>query len=126
MGGEMDLKAFIESTWFKGLARGAMLFGVPALMSLSGFVGYTLQSVQGAQTALRNDVTEIQRTQANRADVNDQFQAEITADVGGVKQSLFIVQTDVATIKGILQEMQRQSGNTRTSALELKPLATIE
>lgn len=108
MGDEMTLRQFVESTWFKGLSRGAMLLGIPALTALSGFVGYTLNGVQAEQTTLKSDIAEIQQTQGSRAAVNDEFQAEITVDVAGVKSSLFIVQTDVATIKGILQEMQRR------------------
>jgi len=115
MGEDMSLRQFVESTWFKGLSRGAMLLGIPALTALSGFVGYTLNGVQAEQYTLRTDIAEIRETQGDRAAVADTFQAEITADVAGVKSSLFIVQTDVATIKGILQEMQRRDVAARFS-----------
>lgn len=109
MGDEVTLKQFVESTWFKGLSRGAMLLGIPALTALSGFVGYTLNGVQMEQDVLKLDIAEIRETQGDRAAVNDQFQAEITADVAGMKSAVFIVQTDVATIKGILQGMERRN-----------------
>lgn len=115
MGDEMTLRQFVESTWFKGLARGTMLLGIPALMSASGFVGYTLNSVQAEQLRIKGEVAEVQQTIGTRAQVNDDFQADITADVAGVKAdvsgvkaTMLAVQTDVATIKGILQEMQRR------------------
>lgn len=107
-GVDMTLREFVESTWFKGLSRAAMLLGVPALTALSGFVGFTLSGVTADQARLSREVAEIQRVQGDRADVNDTFQASITSDVSGVKTALFTVQTDVATIKGILQEMQRR------------------
>lgn len=117
-GGEMTLREFVESTWFKGLSRGAMLLGVPALTAISGFVGYTLNSVTGEQNRLRTEVAQIQQVQAQRADVNDKFQADVTTDLANVKTSVFTVQTDVATIKGILQQMQRQSlASTSPTAL---------
>jgi hypothetical protein len=115
MGGEMELKTFIESTWFKGMARAAMLFGLPALMAISGYVGATLTDVRAKNDALRADVDTIQRTQQARADVNDEFQAEVATSFATVNDELktlratgVATQTDVALIKGILQEMQRR------------------
>lgn len=104
----MTFKQFVESTWFKGLARGAMLFGLPTLSATSAFVGYTLSGVQAEQSLLKREVAEITQTQTTRAQVNDEFQTDITSEVVTVKNALFLVQTDVATIKGILQEMQRR------------------
>lgn len=114
MGDEMTLRQFVESTWFRGLSRGAMLLGIPALTALSGFVGYTLNGVQAEQTTLRTDIAEIRETQGDRADVADTFQAEITADVAmvdakieKVSDNVASVKEDVANIFGILSAMQQ-------------------
>ena len=120
MGDEMTLRQFVESTWFKGLARGTMLLGIPALMSASGFVGYTLNSVQAEQLRIKGEVAEVQQTIGTRAQVNDDFQADITADVAGLKSSLFIVQTDVATIKGILQGLERRDAAALSSSSSIR------
>lgn len=115
MGDEMTLRQFVESTWFKGLSRGAMLLGIPALTALSGFVGYTLNGVQAEQTTLKADVAEIREIQGDRAEVADGFQAEISGDVAAIDtkvekltDAMSLVQQDVARIVGIVTEMQRR------------------
>lgn len=100
----MTLKQFVESTYFKGLARLCMIIVVPALLSVGGFI-----------LTLMGDVAGVKSTQVARAQDNDRFQAAISSDVAEVKDGIAGVQTDVAgvkldvaTIRGILQEMQRR------------------
>lgn len=100
----MTLKQFVESTYFKGLARLCMIIVVPALLSVGGFI-----------LSLMGDVAGVKDTQAVRAADNDRFQAAISSDVAEVKDGVSAVQVDVAGVKielakvsGILQEMQRR------------------
>lgn len=106
----MTLKQFVESTWFKGLARLCMVVAVPALLSVGGLI-----------LGLMGDVGGVKAFSAARAADQEKFQASIAGDVSGVKDdiaavkaNLGMVQIDVATIKGILQEIQRRDVPQRT------------
>lgn len=108
----MTLKQFVESTYFKGLARLCMIIVVPALISVGGFI-----------LSLMGDVAGVKDTQAVRAADGERFQAAIISDVGDVKADVAevkdgvgAVQTDISGVKielakltGILSEMQRRS-----------------
>jgi septal ring factor EnvC (AmiA/AmiB activator) len=101
---EMNLKQFIESVWFKGLSRLAMLVGVPALSFTSVFVGYVLNDVRADQVLLRTEVAEQDRaTSGIRDDI-----ASVKTQITNVGSSVSSLQLDVAKITGILQEMQRR------------------
>lgn len=100
----MTLKQFVESTYFKGLARLCMIIVVPALLSVGGFI-----------LSLIGDVNGVRDTQAARAADNDRFQTTISSDVAEVKDGVSAVQVDLSGVKielakvtGILQEMQRR------------------
>ena len=120
----MTLKQFVESTYFKGLARLCMIIVAPAIISVGGFI-----------LVLAGDVAGVKDTQADRAADNDRFQAAIISDVGDVKSDVAevkdgvsSVQVDVSGVKlelakltGILQEMQRRDialGNARAYQLQ--------
>lgn len=103
-GAEMTLNQFVESKWFKLLARGCMVLLLPAVISLGSYI-----------LVLVNDVSNVQETQAARAVDNDRFQAAIIGDVTEVKEGVALVQSDVSSVKldialmrGVLQEMQRR------------------
>lgn len=104
-GAEMTLNQFVESKWFKLLARGCMVLLLPAVISLGSYI-----------LVLVGDVSKVQETQAARAVDNDRFQAAIIGDVTEVKEGVALVQSDVSSVKldialmrGVLQEMQRQA-----------------
>ena len=101
---EMTLNQFVESKWFKLLARGCMVLLLPAVISLGSYI-----------FVLVGDVANVQAVQASRAVDNDRFQAAITDDVTEVKEGVALVQSDlssakldIAMIRGMLQEMQRR------------------
>lgn len=111
----MTARQFLESSWFKLLWRGVIVVGIPALSGVSAYAGYTLNSVYGQQAELTREVAAIQETQTDRADVaderaviNDEFQAEMTAKVEKIDDAIASVQLDVARIVGIVSEMQRR------------------
>ena len=118
----MTARQFLESSWFKLLWRGVIVFGIPALSCISAYAGYTLKSVYDQQATLTAQVTtikaeqaETQETLAERAAVNDDFQTEIRSDVAAVdgkvekvSAALSQVQIDVARIVGMVTEMQRR------------------
>lgn len=111
MGDEMTLRQFIESTWFKGMARGAMV----AFPLAAGYVGMTLANVQSRVGDVEASMIVVSQNQVSRASDNERFQALITSEVRAVDANVDslatkfqAVQLDVATIRGILQEMQRR------------------
>jgi hypothetical protein len=108
---DVTLKQFVESTWFKGLARGAMILVAMA----STYIGATLFQVQSAQSKVASDLIVVTQTQTSRARDGELFQSAITADVTEVKESVDAVRDElgdvklgVATMTGILREMQRR------------------
>lgn len=108
---EVSLKAFIDSTWFKGLARGAMILGAVA----TGYAGAALTGVQSRTQIVEQSVVEIKEAQAVRAKDNENFQAatvrsfsDLDTEVVGVRVELSKVTSELGKITGILTEMQRQ------------------
>jgi|JI9StandDraft_1071089.scaffolds.fasta_scaffold283142_2 hypothetical protein len=108
---EVSLKAFIDSTWFKGLARGAMILGAVA----TGYAGAALTGVQSRTQIVEQSVVEIKEAQAVRAKDNEIFQAatvrsfsDLDTEVAGVRVELSKVTSELGKITGILTEMQRQ------------------
>ncbi len=108
---EVSLKGFIESTWFKGLARGAMILGAVA----TGYAGAALTGVQSRTQIVEQSVVEIKEAQAVRAKDTENFQAatvhsfsDLDTEVAGVRVELSKVTSELGKITGILTEMQRQ------------------
>ena len=108
---EVSLKAFIDSTWFKGLARGVMILGAVA----TGYAGAALTGVQSRTQIVEQSVVEIKEAQAVRAKDNENFQAatvqsfsDLHTEVAGVRVELSKVTSELGKITGILTEMQRQ------------------
>ncbi len=108
---EVSLKAFIDSTWFKELARGAMILGAVA----TGYAGAALTGVQSRTQIVEQSVVEIKEAQAVRAKDNENFQAatvqsfsDLHTEVAGVRVELSKVTSELGKITGILTEMQRQ------------------
>lgn len=108
---EVSLKAFIDSTWFKGLARGAMILGAVA----TGYAGAALTGVQSRTQIVEQSVVEIKEAQAVRAKDNEIFQAatvrsfsDLDTEVAGVRVELSKVTSELGKITGILTEMQRR------------------
>lgn len=101
---EMTLNQFVESKYFKLLARGCMVLLLPAVISLATFI-----------VGLMGDVATVKEIQTARAADNDRFQAAIISDVSDVKSGVAVLKDDlgsakldIAMIRGMLQEMQRR------------------
>lgn len=108
---EVSLKAFIDSTWFKALVRGAMILGAVA----TGYAGAALTGVQSRTQIVEQSVVEIKEAQAVRAKDNEIFQAatvrsfsDLDTEVAAVRVELSKVTSELGKITGILTEMQRR------------------
>jgi hypothetical protein len=109
---EVTLKAFVESVWFKGLARGAMIGGAV----IGGYVGYILTSVKTDVAQLQTNVDTVKDALDIRVRDQESFQSEVDRDLGTINKkvdtldlNVDTMQTDVATVKGILIQMQRET-----------------
>ena len=107
---EVSLKAFVESTWFKGLARAAMI----VVAAGAGYVGALLTNINARTQALESSVVDVREAQAVRAQDNENFQAytvksftDLDVDMAGVRTSLSGMNAKLGEISGILQQMQR-------------------
>lgn len=121
-GHDMSLRDFVESVWFKGLARGAMVL-IPIAM---GYAGWTLNDINSKlddrTVALdhRLDATELALADANdilklRAQDNESFQRSVARqfteqgkDLDVLKAQGAATQNALATVQGILEEMRRR------------------
>lgn len=109
---EVSLKAFIESVFFKGLARGAMIFVAAA----AGYIGAVLTAVNTRTGALETTVTRIQEVQAVQAQDSRSFQAftvrsfsDLDGELAAARSDISAVNAKLGEISGTLQEMQRQN-----------------
>lgn len=121
-GHDMSLRDFVESVWFKGLARGAMVLA-PLIV---GYAGWTLNDINDKldtrTIALdkRLDATELALDDANdtlavRASDNETFQRDVARqfseqgkDLDVLKAQGAATQNALATVQGILEEMRRR------------------
>lgn len=101
----MTLKQFVESTWFKLLARCAAVVGT----IVAGAAATYFFALGG-----RVDLVEI--TQRERTVLVDNTLGRVedkvdgaVSDISEIKSDISTTREDVATMKGILQEMQRRS-----------------
>lgn len=111
MGDEMTLTDFVENKWFKLLSRGAMV----VVMGVSGYIGVRLAlydariaSVETKVAGVVTTVDDVSDTQTERAAINDDFQVSVATEFDQLNNKVSAVQIDMATIKGILAEMQRR------------------
>lgn len=112
MGDEMaSLTAFVESKWFKLASRGLMIVTAAA----SSYIGVRLATYDTRIASVETVVSDVSDTQTERALVNDGFQTSVATEFDQLNSKVSAVQLDVATIKGILAEIQRRDVAQRMS-----------
>lgn len=110
---EVTLKAFVESTWFKGLARVAMIVGTV----IGGFVGASFGNLQSRVSGLEDAQIAMSATQQERVKDNEEFQSSVRNQFTNLRAALNVLQSDTDEMKGILTEMQRQDVATIPSVV---------
>lgn len=100
----MTLEQFIDNKWMKLLTRGAMI----AVAAGSGYIGVRLAMYESRILGVETSVSDVSETQLQRALVNDQFQASVTTELDRLNAKASALQLDMATVRGILTEMQRR------------------
>src|SRR5689334_14057479 len=128
----MTLKQFVESVWFKGLARGAMVL-TPLL--IGGFAGAWALVTNGVSTdlvAAQKKIAGVAELQESRATDSEAFQTEVRGAIKGINgrldavdDKMFTVKVDIGVIKRLLQESRPASSpiSPNTVPLELQVMA---
>lgn len=109
---EVTLRAFIESVWFRGLARGAAILGS---LLITGFIGTWAWMTWGVigpdLTLAKANIASVATVLESRTADSEAFQSEvrgavkvITEDVAALSTDVFSVRVDIGVIKRLLQE----------------------
>lgn len=119
---EMTLAQFIESKWFKLLARAASIAG----FALAGGAMTYFLALGGRVTAIEQD--RALRIQANdtRLTAIEQKIGAVQADIGSVKNDTATLTKDTSVMRGILLELQRRdTASLRAPAFDASDFAQL-
>lgn len=104
MPNEIAFRDLIESIWFKGLSRLAMLAAAGVLAIGGPVFAWAVTDTRTRIVALEHDVGQQQAfaTSAVKA------QQDIRSDVATMQSDITVLKIDMGVVRGILQEMQRR------------------
>lgn len=126
---EVTLRAFIESVWFRGLARGAAILGS---LLITGFIGTWAWMTWGVigpdLTLAKANIASVATVLESRTADSEAFQSEvrgavkvITEDVAALSTDVFSVRVDIGVIKRLVIEL-RDQGKAAALPLPSDPL----
>lgn len=92
---EVSLKAFVESTWFKGLARAAMFVGAIGI----GYIAGQLSNIDYRTDKMETAVQEIKETQGLRAKDNENFQTFVATSFSSVDAKFSAQRTEFSDFR---------------------------
>lgn len=124
----MTFRQFIDSVWFRGISRTAMIL-TPLMLAGFGLVWWLVSTDATKQVVeLRSVVSDVKVTQTARANDSETFQTEVrqaVADIGkkvdDVSDDLFATKVDVGVIKRLVTELRNES--VAAAALDPRALA---
>lgn len=143
---EVSLRQFIESTWFKGLSRGAMIL---CTVILAGFAttwaivaGNTSTRVEALELTVKQELPAVKQkvegvsdTLAIRAKDSEAFQQEVRDSVADLKASqrsqrnlIIAMQADVNETKvavGVIQKLLQDRSDVAVTDGNPFPLAAV-
>lgn len=107
---DVSLEVFIDSKWFKAIARGSMI----VCCGLMGWVTAQLNGIDGRTDGLEAGVGDLRSTLAARVTDNEEFQRDVSTDLTAIRGAQLVFQgdmvtlkTDIATMRGMLQSIAR-------------------
>lgn len=103
MPNELTLKQWIESVWFKGLARLSMIVTGVLFTGFLGAWAVVAGNTDHKVTKLEATIADVAGVQISRATDAESFQTEVRAAVAGVKADIYAVKVDIGVIKRLLQ-----------------------
>jgi hypothetical protein len=106
---EVTLRQWIDSVWFRGLSRAAMLLSTFVLMAFAGAWAMVAGDTTKRVVALEKSVAAVSTVQTARAVDSESFQTEVRGNIVDVKNDLFKLKVDIGVVKGILQQMQQRN-----------------
>lgn len=108
---DVTLSRWLASTWFRHTARLMMIVGT----FIAGYAGVTVANIRSDVAALQQDQDAVKAQLALRTLDQERFQSNIDKDLTFLRSAIMLIDTDVsaikvdaATVRGILQEMQRR------------------
>lgn len=102
---EVSLRRFIDSVWFRALARSAAVLGLP----LAGAaVGYFMVIGERVTTIERDRAEKIELYNGRLDDLGQSI-ADLAADLRSVKSDTQAVKLETAKISGMVEAMRRDS-----------------
>ena len=104
MPNEIAFRDFIESIWFKGLSRLAMIVAAAVLTVAGPLFAWAVTDTRTRIVTLEHDVG-LQQTFASSA---VKAQKDIHDNVASVQSDITVLKIDMGVVRGILQEMQRR------------------
>jgi hypothetical protein len=117
----MTLKQFVESVWFKALARGLMILTPFLVAGFAGAWAFVTHGVSADLEVAQRKIADVAVTQTARASDSEAFQTEVRGAIKGlnsrldnVDDKMFAVKVDIGVIKRLLQE-------THPAAMVLDP-----
>lgn len=126
----MSLAQFIESKWFRALARGCMIASTVLLTvggaiftwaildtkSLVAAVAAQQQSTAEVARETRTDVDAIVNGNTDRAEANDAFQREVRSSLRNLTTRVDALVGSVGKVEGALSAMQRERNASISSS----------
>jgi hypothetical protein len=108
---EVTLREFINSVWFKGISRAAMIFTSVAFAIFVGAWSIVAGNTDKRVTAVDTQVKSVIETQTLRTHDSEQFQDQTTRDLGAVKADIANLKVDVRVVRTLLQQMAAVRNN---------------
>ncbi len=105
------LQKVVDHPVLKLVARGAMALSLVvagAVWSTIHGVTTRMDTVETVSAEVRKDVDAIDRRTIDRAQQNDEFQEDVRQSLGSMQARLLDMAVDVATTRGILEEIRRR------------------
>lgn len=105
---EMTLRQFVESTWFKLIARGFAILGAPIAGAALGYFVWLGGRVETVETY------------GTRLDAIENAIADLGGSVASIRSDTMKMQIDTARIAGMVEALRRDS------LAAYSPLSTLE
>jgi hypothetical protein len=118
---EITFKQWIDSVWFRGMARGAIMLTTAMFAIFLAVWGVVAGNTSAQVEANSKQMKLILTTQGSTTNSLEEFKAQTTADLTLVKGQINDLRIQTGVIRNILQTMQ-QKQDVASNALPVRPL----
>lgn len=110
---EVTLRQFIDSVWFKGLARSAMILSTLVLAGFATAWAIVTHGVASDLATAQANIVSVAKVQDTRATDAEAFQTEVRGAITGINgrlenvdNKMFLMKVDIGVIKNLLQKQR--------------------